>query len=292
MTSDGFRHRAVVDLPVNRSFYGYDFQAAGPDHFVVLVNAGHRHLIDLHGRVEDLVVGGTTGPLAAHEVAIGGKGQRRWLGLDPETGVAHPLSTPRATAELVTEPSGQLRVLTVDFGYAWSDDRGRTWHRTSLPPGDGQLMVGMIPTVDDSVHALQLGGDGATYFPWDHVLRSTDGRTWTSYDGPADPKGYGDPVAVLPGGRLVLDIHAWSDQRNNRPSAHPLGLFAGADWGRLHAVPLARPFAQQDPHTFDPTILDVALTGHAVTLYAQTPDQAGVAGSTDGGADWQRVRAR
>lgn len=291
VTSDGFRRRALVDLPESHTYFGYGFQPAGPDHFVVTVNAMHPRLVDLHGHVKGITVGGSVGPLASGEVPIGAK-TVHWLGLDPDTGVAHPLSAPRDTAQMYVEPSGQLRVLTVHFGYFWSDDRGGSWHRMPLPPGDRSLMAGIVPTTDDSVHALQLGGDGATGFPWEHVLESTDGRTWTSYDGPRDPLGYGDPVAVLPGGRLVLDIHGWSDARNHHPSAHPVGFYTGTDWGELQAVPLAGPFAHQDSHTFDPMTLDVAVTTRSVTIYAKRLDERGVVSSTDGGATWNAVPAR
>ena len=250
VTSDGFRHRALVDLPESHTHFGYGFQPAGPDHFVVTVNAMHPRLVDLHGHVKGITVGGSVGPLASGEVPMGAK-TVHWLGLDPDTGVAHPLSTPRDTAQMYVEPSGQLRVLTVHFGYFWSDDRGGSWHRMPLPPGDRSLMAGIVPTTDDSVHALQLGGDGATGFPWEHVLESTDGRTWTSYDGPRDPLGYGDPVAVSTGRPLVLDIHGWSDARNHHPSAHPSGSIP-APTGVAAAGPVAGPFAHQDSHTFDP----------------------------------------
>jgi hypothetical protein len=292
VTTDGFRDRTVVHLPPSRNYFGYAFQPAGPDHFVVTVNAEHPRLIDLHGHVQVIRVSGSPGPLARGEVAVGGKALRHWLGLDPDTGSAHPLSTPRDTAEVQTQPSGQLRALTVDFGYFWSDDRGGSWHHVQLPPGDRQLMVGMIPTTDDSVQALQLGGDGATLFPWDTVLKSIDGAQWTSYDGPDDPKGYGDPLAVLPDGRLLLDIEGWSDQRGSRPSVNPSGFWGGTDWAHLQPVPLAWPFAGQDSHRFVPTILDVATTTSSVTLYAQTPDQSGVVSSSDGGNSWRPERAR
>lgn len=197
VTADGFRHRTVVHLPTSRNYFGYGFWPAGPDHFVVTVNAMHPRLVDLHGRVRDITVEGATGPLAPGEVAVGGKGIRRWLGLDPDTGVAHPLSVPRDTAELQTEPSGQLRVLSIHSAYAWSDDGGGSWHRMPLPHGDQHELAGMVPTGDPRVHVVQVGGDGATYFPWDQVLRSADGHPWTTYDGPSVPKAYGDPVAEI-----------------------------------------------------------------------------------------------
>jgi hypothetical protein len=292
VTTDGFRHRTVVRLPPSRNYFGYAFWPAGRHHFVVTVNAMHPRLVDLQGHVHDIAVSGSVGPLAAGEVAVGGKGIRRWLGIDPDTGVAHPLSVPTDTAELLTEPGGQLRVLSVHFAYSWSDDGGSSWHRMPLPEGDRHEMAGMVPTSDSRVHVLQVGGDGATYFPWDRVLSSTDGRSWTTYDGPSEPKAYGDPEAVLPDGRLVLDVHAWSDQRRNRPSPRPLGLYEGTDWHRLRPVPLTEPFAHEDSHTFDPGLLGVAVTTHRVTIYETTPDQRGVVSSTDGGATWRPVRAR
>jgi len=124
------------------------------------------------------------------------------------------------------------------------------------------------------------------------VLKSSDGRTWTSYDGPSDPQGYADPIAVLPGGRLLLDIDGWSDARAHHAPARPIGLYAGTDWAELRAVPLVGPFAHQDPHTFEPSILDVAVTTGSVTIYALTPDQGGVVSSSDGGTSWRRDHAR
>jgi hypothetical protein len=47
----------------------------------------------------------------------------------------------------------------------------------------------------------------------------------------------------------------------------------------------------QDVHRFAPTILDVALTEHTVTLYASTPDQTGVDDVVRHGATWHPVRA-
>jgi hypothetical protein len=291
VTGDGFRTSHVVQVPPSRVANGWYLEPEGARHFSISPNGGRRSLVGLDGRVTAVEVSGAPGPLAGREVPLPiAKG--RFGAVDPTTGAAHPLSTPPGTVELLSTPDGQLRVATVHWRYLWSDDRGAAWHDIPIPAGDRGLMMGMVPTTSGSVQAVQLGGDGATLFPWDHVLRSTDGRTWTSYDGPGTPHAYGSVTAVLPDGELLVDVEAWSDQRAHRPPARPVGLYAGPDWSRASPVALSGPFAHQDPHTFDPTILDVAVTVRSVTIYAATPDERGVVYSADGGHTWRPVRAR
>jgi hypothetical protein len=156
---------------------------------------------------------------------------------------------------------------------------------------DAQLWAELVPTTSSALHVLVVGGEN-TVFPWDHVLASTDGRTWTSYDGPTNPTGFVDESVVLPGDRLLMNIDGWSDQVRNRPSVKVPGLWAGTDWSHLQPVPPSGPFAGQDVRRFVPTLLDIAVTRRTVTLYALTPDQKGVAASTDGGATWKTAAAR
>jgi hypothetical protein len=291
VTDDDFATSHVVDVGVSHVANGWYLEQAGPDHFAISPNGGRRSLVDLSGRVASGHLSGAAGPLAGREVPLR-SAKNGFAAVDPITAQAHPLSTPPDTVELIESPGGGLRAVTDGWRYLWSDDGGSSWHEIPAPPADRQLMVGLVPTTDESLQAVQVGGDGATLFPWDAVLRSTDGATWTAYDGPHRPTAYGEALAVLPDGRLVFDVEAWSDQRLHRPAARPIGLYLGSDWAHPRPVPLAGPFAGQDPHAFAPTTLDVSATSHAVTIYALTPDREHVVSTVDGGQAWQRVRAR
>jgi photosystem II stability/assembly factor-like uncharacterized protein len=119
-------------------------------------------------------------------------------------------------------------------------------------------------------------------FPWERVLRSDDGgRTWTSYDGPRRPWAYLDAGAVLPDGRLVVDVVSWSDARAGRPSRHSVGLFTGSDWSR----PL--PPAGGGPQ---PTVLATVVRADVVSMWVSTSD--GLRRTDDGGETWHAERAR
>ncbi|MGC4108992.1 MAG: hypothetical protein QM747_00855 [Nocardioides sp.] len=291
VTDDGFRTSHGVQVAVTRVANGWCLEPAGGDHFAISPNCGQRRLVDLSGRTTPVRRTGSSGPLTGHEVPLR-SAKTGFAAVDPVSGASHPLSTPSGTVELEETPHGQLRVTTVDAGYFWSGDRGATWHAIPVPVADRDLMTSLVPTTTDRVQALELGGDGATLFPWDHVLRSVDGRTWTSYDGPGRPHAYGGTTAVLPDGQLLLQVDAWSDQRAGQPASRPIGLYAGTDWGRLAPVGLSGPFATEDPDSYDLDVFDVAVTSHEVTLYARTPDERGAAASGDGGRSWRPVRAR
>jgi hypothetical protein len=286
VTGNGFADAHVVQLPANRSTWS--LEPAGRDHFAVALNGGRRMLVDLSGRVTRITVGGTSGPVAGDEVPLRAP-VRSYLAVDPATGAAHPLSVPAGTEQLLTEPSGQLRVLTAR-DYAWSDDGGATWHTIGLPQ-EGTAIAAIVPTASDSVHAVLQGGDGATLFPWDRILRSTDGEAWTSYPGPSVAKAYVDSPVVLPDGRLLIDVEAWSDQAAGKPAPRPVGLYAANTWSSPAPVSMGAPFGVS-PGRSVIAVFDVAVTAGSVTVYARTPDQAQVFASSDGGATWRPVRAR
>ncbi|HEX3932579.1 MAG TPA: hypothetical protein VHW64_17925 [Nocardioides sp.] len=291
VTGDGFATSHLVGVGTSRVANGWCLEPAGPDHFAISANCGRRRLVGLSGHVRPVDVSGRAGPLSGREVPLR-SARTGYEAVDPATGVAHPLSTPAGTVELLAAPGGQLRVATVHWRYAWSGDGGATWQQIPMPaPGRG-LMIGLVPTTSASLQAVQLGGDGATLLPWDYVLRSTDGSSWTSYAGPGTPHAYGSMTAVLPDGRLLMDVDAWSDQRAGRPAPRPINLYSGPRWDRLTPVPLTGPFAVEDPDSFYLDLLDVTATTDAVTLYARAPAEDGVLSSTDGGRTWHPVRAR
>jgi hypothetical protein len=286
VTRDGFAHAHVVELPVRAS--SWFLEPAGPHHFAVALNGGRRQLVDLSGHVTQITVSGARGPLTGADVALRAA-IRGYLAVDPATGAAHPLTTPPGTQQLEVQPSGQLRVLA-PTEYAWSDDGGATWHPIPLPP-EGQPVTGIVPSASDDVHAVLEGGDGATLFPWDRILKSTDGVSWTPYPGPSTPEAYVDSPVAMPDGRLLINVVVWSDQRAGKPAPRPVGFYAGSDWSAPASVGMGAPF-DVSPDRSMVNVLDLAVTPRSVTVYAHTPDQTGVVASTDGGATWQPVTAR
>ena len=201
-------------------------EPAGPDHFAISGVGGRRSLVDLAGQVTRIHVVGPPAPLAGREVPLG-TSTAGFLAVDPDTGEAHPLSTPAGVVELREGPSGQLRAVSF-AAYSWSDDGGATWQHLALHLGAD--LPELVPTASAHVHAVLVGGDGATLFPWLRILTSTDGAAWTSYVGPSAPTAYVDSPVVLPDDRLLIDVETWSDQRPGRPAPRPVGLYAGSDW--------------------------------------------------------------
>jgi hypothetical protein len=286
VSSDAFWTSHVVEVGPSRVANGWVLEPAGPDHFAISPNGGRRSLVGLDGRVTAIHLSGAAGPLTGREVPLR-SAKDGFEAVDPATGKGHPLSTPSGVVELQATPAGQLRALTEQPPrYSWSADGGATWHEIPLPHGDALMSGELVPTTSNSVHAILLGGEN-TVFTWDLTLRSTDGRAWTSYAGPRDPRGYVDDGVVLPDGRLLMNVGGWSDATTHRPSVNPVGLYAGSDWARLEPVAAGPPFGGREPWVLDP-----AVTSRSVTLYALTPDQRGVMASADGGRTWRAVRTR
>ncbi|HET7067499.1 MAG TPA: hypothetical protein VFI21_07840 [Nocardioides sp.] len=125
------------------------------------------------------------------------------------------------------------------------------------------------------------------------MLKGTDGGPWTTYAGPGGPTAYVDSPAVLPDGRLLIDVVAWSDQRAARPAHRPIGLYAGTLWSAPAPAPvgMGAPFDTSRYRSMM-NILDLAVTPRTVTTYARTAEQTGVVASSDDGRTWTPVRVR
>lgn len=297
VTDDGFVTSHVVALPASRSAIG--LWVAGPRHFVVGPDDSDDLLVvDLAGLVQRVTTpGDDNGPLATGEVVVTGRQPWTWSAVDPVTATAHRLSTPRRTTELVSTPGGQLRAIVSwgrGSGYWVSDDRGATWRGAPLPGlVRGRENPLLLPSAREDVHAVLLGGDGATLLPWGRVLRSIDGRHWTSYAGPSDPTGYVDVGAVLADGRLLLDVIAWSDR--DGPVDAPTGLWDGADWSALSPVPLGEPlrssFDRIGQMLWD---FSVSATERGVTVWTTVSgdDADDLVACSDGGRRCRPERAR
>jgi hypothetical protein len=287
VTDDGFATRHLVDLPA-RHLFGYEARPAGPRHFVVTRNAFHPVVVDLAGRVTRVVVSGALAPVVHGEVAMShwGSSKTPWIAIDPRTGVAHPFPMPTGSFDQILQTTrGQLRVLSMT-SYAWSDDGGATWHTMPLGDISGDLPM-LVPTSRDDLHVVLLGGDGATLFPWGRILESTDGRSWTSHEGPRKPWVYVDSPLVGPDGTLIVDVDGWSDQRPGVRSPRPLGFYAVTDWSVPKRVAHHGPFRRGNPAV----VVDQVVTLHTAATYAATPDGSRLFVSNDA-AHWRPVRAR
>jgi len=295
VTEDGFASRSVVALPPRAQ--GYGAWPAGDRHFVVRPYSSRRILlVGLDGRVRRVTTpGDEPGPMRPTEVVVPGLRFGAWVALDPLTGSAHRLSTPAGTDQLLLTPAGQLRAVTSGHGvhYAVSDDRGVTWRVSDLPVERGRELPVMLPSAREDTHAVLLGGDGATLLPWGRVLRSTDGRDWTSYDGPGDPTAYVGVGAITADGGLLLDVLAWSDRSG--PVDRRVGLWSGRDWDDLAPVELGEPLRSW----FDPIgqaldVLSIQVSNRGVTVWAAVmgddPDR--LVACTDAGRTCRRERAR
>ena len=107
---------------------------------------------------------------------------------------------------------------------------------SSSPPRDTRaervlapLLVATATSLAPGTRAVVAGGDGATLLPFERVARDT-GSGWEVFD---VPRLFGDEMAhvsgqvVLPDGRLLVDLPAWSGDRFARGKRPAI-------WSRAH----------------------------------------------------------
>lgn len=99
----------------------------------------------------------------------------------------------------------------------------------------GHLMPWPATSLAVDVLAVVGGGDGATLFPFERVMRSVDGgATWRRFDLPrfGGDMAYSGGHVVTTDGRLVALLDHFSDDRPGRPSDRVHGLWTsdGGDW--------------------------------------------------------------
>ncbi len=260
LSDDGFATRTVLprtwrDSPVVRS--------AGDDTF--LVSRGRDWLLArTDGSLTGVDIDRAPDPVEEGEVVVPGEyGRAPYSAVDPATGVGHRLSTPEGVNQLLLTSEGQLRGIVQDFtartaAVVWSDDGGATWARHDLPMTETSLFT-LVPTPDDSTMAVVAGADGATLFPFIAVHRSMDGGAHLADLQPGRRPDAPTWVAaiVLPDGRLLVDVDAWSDQRAGRPGRNPTGLWVSqrrrlvGPGGGCHRRPLRRHAATEEPPPFE-----------------------------------------
>ncbi len=185
-----------------------------------------------------------------------------------------------------------------------SERTGYEWFPVPTPPGprpDLAELEGLLQspahTTVDRVRAVVGGGDGATLFPFQAVARSTDrGATWRRFDVPRfdGEMAYVSGEAVLPGGRLLVLLSNFSDDRRGDPSPRHHGLWVslGGDWSSYtELVP-----------TFDPPLLPTEHGWPSAVGVGASPEGGGVVWvttwddrlyvSTDGAATFREIPAR
>jgi hypothetical protein len=233
--------------------------------------------------------------VAAGEL-VGGAEPRRdrtvFWATDPAGGTAHAIPVPAGAVQLRRLPAGQLRVTTREATYAWSDDGGASWTE-SAGAADTTLIQSFTTSAPD-VHALVAGGDGATLLPFGQIWR-WDGRDpWSVTTVPDAPRAYVGATAVLPDGRFLADVDAWSDNRRlgGRLRGTPPGLYAsdGDDWASYTRLEQGEPFAQAAYN--EPDVRYVDVTGGRTTLGAIGPDGRSWWTSTDLGTTWTEQPVR
>jgi hypothetical protein len=101
-------------------------------------------------------------------------------------------------------------------------------------PGMGDLLAQDVLSLRDGTRAQQGGHDGATLDPFERLVRSVSGGPWQRFDVPHTDgqQAYTSGQVVLPDGRLLALLDAWSGDRRGRanPVWHGLWISAGDDW--------------------------------------------------------------
>ena len=303
VTDNGFRTSHPIDLPRNTDPTVTDVGAGA-----FLVGAAPRGLL-VHGdgTTVDLVAVDTPGPLAPAEVLVPywrGVGTQAFGGLDPSTGRVHPLTLP-AGSNLDLQQSGEVLFGTVDTPGAqeqvvWSDDGGATWHESATLPDFPSALSMSIPSMQTGVMAWLVGRDGATLFPLDEVLRSTDGGATfeTTLMARTDARAYVSFGLVLPDGRLLVNLDAWSDDTSGEPGEHHRGLYLsnGDAWGSLTPVESRYPEGT-DLEALQASPLQImdwaAGPSGEVVLWGWSPEiNTPMMVSSDSGETWEESAAR
>ncbi|GAB4002833.1 hypothetical protein [Nocardioides ultimimeridianus] len=101
-------------------------------------------------------------------------------------------------------------------------------------PAFRDLIATPVVSLSIGVRAFTGGGDGATLYPFGAVARSLHGAPWTGSAVPLHDgdRAYQSGAAVLPDGRFLVLLDAWSSDRGAKPGPEHHGLWVsrGEDW--------------------------------------------------------------
>jgi hypothetical protein len=186
--------------------------------------------------------------------------------------------------------------------FVWSEDGGLTWSEHDLP-GSETSLFGLTPSGDPGTTAVIGGADGATLFPFIDVNRlDRASGTWQQTLQGADPRAYVGPQAVLPDGRLLVNVQAWSDATFKQPGARPNGVYTsdGADWSTLVRLEPGEDSGlaaaeREQVLAGQPGVVGMSVAPGDVTLYVADGGGGGssaVYAVTDSGRRWERVAVR
>lgn len=295
VTDDGFRTRTVADATWRNATV-----RLSDDGQAVVIDYRTRLRIDVvgpDGRVTPVERSDDVAPLAEGEV-FGGVSHRRsetvFWATDAVGARAHPVPAPTGAYQLVQTDRGQLRALTVQQTYLWSDDGGATWQESSgAGEAHGPMLAGFVASADDT-HVVVRGGDGATLFPFEQIRRLDSPDSWTVTEVSDDPMAYVGPTGFLPDGRFLASVQSWSD--NNLPGKKlkgtPPGIYVsvGGDWSTYERIESGPPF--DTPAVFQPMVTDIDVTADGALITAIGPDQTTAWTSRDRGATWLEMRVR
>lgn len=178
---------------------------------------------------------------------------------------------------------------------AWTFDHGSSWTEAELDLG--HLLPSTTESVAPDVFAVVGGGDGATLFPFERVVRSVDaGRSWQRFDLPLfdGERAYTSGDVVTSDGRLVTLLDHFSDDRAGRPGRRHHGLWtsAGDDWASYRPLrPRLTPQPQPSPDGWS-TITSLAASSDPDPVIWVTTWDHRLYVSTDDARSFREIPAR
>ena len=303
VTGDGFATRSVVGVRGGAALV----RPAGSSAFVVSWDGPRPYVLRTDGAKVPIGRPSGEGAVVAGEVVTRLRGYGDdFVAVHPATGAAHRIPLPAGVSQLEGDEHGRLQGVVSDGSrsrYVWSDDGGVRWREHPLPAQDVS-MFSLTPSAAPGVRAVIGGADGATFFPFIDVSRGTqNGEAWETVAQDGDPRAYVGLSAVLPDGRMLVDVQAWSDATLRDPGARPNGpyLSAGDDWSawqRLVPPPDSGLADAERERLLAAESLDVVglvVAPGAVTVHVV---ESGAGGSMavyaveDGGRTWSRIAVR
>ena len=302
LTDDDFDTRTVLQLG-----RGPSLEAAGPSAFLGRGPDGHPFLLLLDGTKVGLDRPREVSPVRPGEV-VGrwwGGGGADFYAVDPADGDTHLVPVPDGLVDVQGDGTGRLEGISgfgPDSVFVWSEDGGETWSEHDLP-GNVTSLFGLTPSGDPGTTAVIGGADGATLFPFVDVSRlDRASGAWRQTLQPGAPRAYVGPQAVLPDGRLLVNVQAWSDATFKNPGARPNGVYAsdGADWSTLVRLEPGEdsgltPAERERALAGQPGVVGMSVEPGDVTVYVADGGGGGssaVYAVTDSGSSWERVAVR
>lgn len=142
----------------------------------------------------------------------------------------------------------------------------------------GNLNAWPAQSLRPGTYAIAGGGDGATLFPFQRVLRSTDaGTTWRRFDVPlfGAERAYSSGHVVATDGRLLVLVGHLSGDRAHDPSDlhHGLWVSDGDEWSSYRPLPVRlAPDQKRPPAGWSAITTLAASAGHDPVLWVTTWD--------------------